>query len=79
MIKKLCNLYIRYKTKNLKAIPLFVMTFNWKKFQKDGKKDSCTLYSIHPDIAKDQFLKEKLSECVDYIRDNYDMEMFTKL
>ena len=55
------------------------MTFDWKKFQKDGKKDSCTLYSIHPDIANDSFLKEKLSECVDYIRDNYDMEIFTKI
>lgn len=62
MIKKLCNFYIRRKTKNLTRIPLFTMTFNWKKFQKDGKKDSCTLYSIHPDIANDPFLKEKLSE-----------------
>nr|DAV43112.1 MAG TPA: hypothetical protein [Caudoviricetes sp.] len=55
------------------------MTFDWKKFQKYGKKDSCTLYSMHPDIANDPFLKEKLSECVDYIRDNYDMETFTKI
>jgi hypothetical protein len=55
------------------------MTFDWKKFQKDGKENSCMLYALHPDIAKDQFLKEKLSECVDYIRDNYDMETFTKI
>ena len=79
MIKKLCNLYIRHKTKNLTRIPLFTMTFDWKKFQKDGKENSCMLYTLHPDIAKDQFLKEKLCECVDYIRDNYDMEMFTKI
>lgn len=78
MIKKLCNLYIKHKTKNLTRIPLFMMTFNWKKFQKDGKKDSCIL-NIHPDIANDQFVREKLCECVDYIRDNYDMEMFTKI
>ena len=65
MFNKFFNLYIRYKTKNLKAIPLFVMTFDWKKFQKDGKKDSCIL-NIHPDIANDQFVREKLSECVDY-------------
>ena len=78
MFKKIFNLYIRYKTKNLTRIPLFVMTFDWKKFQKDGKKDSCML-AIHPDISNDPFLKEKLSECVDYIRDNYDMEIFTKL
>lgn len=55
------------------------MTFDWKKFQKDGKENSCMLYTLHPDIAKDQFLKKKLSECVDYIRDNYDMETFTKI
>ncbi len=79
MFKKIFNLYIRYKTKNLTRIPLFIMTFDWKKFHKDGKENSCMLYILHPDIAKDQFLKKKLSECVDYIRDNYDMEIFTKL
>ena len=78
MFKKIFNPYIKHKTKNLTRIPLFVMTFDWKKFQKDGKKDSCML-AIHPDISNDPFLKEKLSECVDYIRDNYDMEIFTKL
>ena len=78
MFNKFFNLYIRYKTKNLTRIPLFVMTFDLKKFQKDGKKDSCML-AIHPDIANDPFLKEKLSKCVDYIRDNYDMEIFTKI
>lgn len=55
------------------------MTFDWKKFHKDGKENSCMLYILHPDIAKDQFLKKKLSECVDYIRDNYNMEIFTKI
>ena len=79
MFNKFFNLYIRYKTKNLKAIPLFVMTFNWKKFQKDGKKDSCLLYVLHADIANDSVLRKKLSECVDYIRDNYNMEIFTKI
>lgn len=78
MIKKLCNLYIKHKTKNLTRIPLFTMTFDWRKFQKEGKEGSCIL-NIHPDIANDQFVREKLSECVDYIRDNYDMEIFTKI
>ena len=55
------------------------MTFDWKKFQKDGKKDSCLLYVLHPDIANDLVLHKKLSECVDYIRDNYDMKIFTKI
>jgi len=79
VFKKIFNLYIRYKTKNLTRIPLFIMTFDWKKFHKDGKENSCMLYILHPDIANDPFLKEKLSECVDYIRDNYDMEIFTKI
>lgn len=79
MIKKLCNLYIRHKTKNLTRIPLFTMTFDWKKFQKDGKEGSCLLYALHPDIANDLVLRKKLCDCVDYIRDNYDMEIFTKI
>lgn len=79
MIKKLRNLYIRQKTKNLTRIPLFTMTFDWKKFQKDGKENSCMLYTLHPDIANDLVLRKKLCECVDYIRDNYDMETFTKI
>lgn len=79
MLKKLCNFYIRRKTKNLTWIPLFTMTFDWKKFQKDGKENSCMLYILHPDIANDLVLRRKLCDCVDYIRDNYDMEMFTKI
>lgn len=78
MLKKLCNFYIRRKTKNLTRIPLFAMTFDWKKFQKDGKKNSCLMH-VHPDIANDLVLRRKLCDCVDYIRDNYDMEMFTKI
>lgn len=79
MIKKLSNFWLKRKTDNLTKIPLFIMIFNWRKFQKDGKDGSCLLYTLHPDIAKDTFLREKLQECVDYIRDNYDMEKFTKI
>ena len=79
MIKRLYNIWFKQQTKNFTRIPVFVMTFDWKKFQKDRKENSCMLYTLHPDIAKDQFLKKKLSECVDYIRDNYDMETFTKI
>lgn len=79
MIKKLCNLYIKHKTKGLTRIPLFTMTFNYPQFKKFGKENSCMLYTLHPDIAKDEFLKGKLCECVDYIRDNYDMEIFTRI
>ena len=78
-MRRLFNVWLRKKTKNLARIPLFVMTFDWQKYQKDGKEGSCTMYSIHPNIRDDEFLKEKLQECVDHIRDNYDMEMFTKI
>lgn len=45
----------------------------------NGKENSCMLYTLHPDIARDEFLKENLQKCVDYIRENYDMEVFTKI
>lgn len=79
MIKRLYNIWFKQKTKNFTRIPVFVMTFDWKKFQKDGKENSCMLYTLHPDIANDLILRKKLCDCVDYIRDNYDMEMFTKI
>lgn len=56
MIKRLYNIWFKQKTKNFTRIPVFVMTFDWKKFQKDRKENSCMLYTLHPDIAKDQFL-----------------------
>lgn len=78
MIKWLINMMIRRKTKNLTRIPLFTMTFNYRKYKSDGKKDTCTFY-CHPEIAQDEFVKEKLCEVVDYIRDNYDLDIFTKI
>jgi hypothetical protein len=55
-----------------------MMTFNYRKYKAQGKKDSCMLYS-HPDIANDEFVKGKLQEVVDYIRDNYDLDSFTRI
>lgn len=78
MIEGIINCWIRHKTKNLTRIPLFIMTFNYRKYKADGKKDSCMFYT-HPDIAKDEFVKSKLQEVVDYIRDNYDLNIFTKI
>lgn len=78
MFQKLINLWIRHKTKNLTRIPLFTMTFNYRKYKAYGKKDSCTFH-CHPDIVDDEFVKEKLHEIVDHIRDNYDMDIFTKI
>lgn len=76
MIKTLWNIYIRRKTRNLTRIPIFTMTFNYSKYKKDGAKDSCMFYCL-PDIANDEFVKEKLCEVVDYVRDNYDIEKIT--
>ena len=78
MIEKIVNCWIRHKTKNLTRIPLFTMTFNYRKYKADGKKDSC-MFHTHPDIAKDEFVKSKLQEVVNYIRDNYDLDIFTKI
>ena len=78
MIKKIVNCWIRHKTKNLTRIPLFTMTFNYRKYKADGKKDSCIFYT-HPDIAKDEFVKSKLQEVVNYIRDNYELEIITRI
>ena len=78
MLKRLANWYIRRKTKNLTRIPLFTMTFDYRKYKAEGKKDSCT-FCCHPDIVNDEYVKEKLSDVVDYIRDNYDLDVFTKI
>ena len=77
-MKRLINLWIRHKTKNLTRIPLFTMAFDYRKYQKYGKSNSCTFYS-HPYIAQDEYVKEELSKVVDYIRDNYDLEMLTRI
>lgn len=78
MIKRLINMIIRRKKKNLTRIPLFTMTFNYRKYKSDGKKDTCTFF-CHPEIANDEFVKEKLCEVVDYIRDNYDLDRIAKI
>ena len=78
MFKRLFNFWIRRKTKNLTRIPLFTMVLDYRKYQQDGKPGSCTFYA-HPDIARDEFVKEKLGEVVDHIRDNYDLDIFTRV
>ena len=45
MIKRLYNIWFKRKTKNFTRIPVFVMTFDWNKFQKGGKGNSCMLYT----------------------------------
>lgn len=78
MVKKIINCWIRYKTKNLTRIPFFTMTFNYRKYKDSGKSNSCVFYT-HPKIAKDEYVKEELQKVVDYIRDNYDLDIFTRI
>lgn len=78
MIKKILNLWYRYKTKKLRKIPLFTMFFDFEKYEKCGAKGSCDWMS-HPELANDTFLREEMQKCVDYVRENYDMENFTKI
>lgn len=49
MIKRLYNIWFKRKTKNFTRIPVFVMTFDWNKFQKGVEKRTiffwcCTYY-----------------------------------
>lgn len=77
MKRTIFNMWLRHRTKNLTRIPLFTMTFDYRKYQRDGKPGSRTFFT-HPDIAQDEFVKEKLCEAVDHIRDNYDLDIFTR-
>lgn len=78
MFKCFWNKWYRHKTKRLRLIPLFTMTFDFEKFEKRGKKDSCT-WHVHPELANDEFLCEEMQKCVDYVRDSYDMRIFTEI
>lgn len=78
MKRKIFNMWLRHRTKNLTQIPLFTMVLDYRKYQQDGKPGSCTFYA-YPEIARDEFVKEKLGEVVDHIRDNYDLDIFTRV
>lgn len=78
MFKKIVNKWYKFRTKNYTKIPLFVITFDYPKYKEFGDKDSCTCH-MHPDFQNDQLLKDMIGDVIDYIRDNYDMEQFTKI
>lgn len=67
------GLFTKLLTKNRTQIPLIYVTFDYKKFISEGKVGSCTS-NVHPVIANDNYIKLKVNELIDYIRDNYDME-----
>lgn len=78
MKRMIFNAWIRYKTKNLTRIPLVTMVFDYRKYQRDGKPGSCT-FNVHPYIATDEFVKKRLSEVVDHIREKYMLDIFTRI
>lgn len=71
------NWLIKKSTKNYTQIPLFWVDFNLQKYLKDGSEDSC-ITRLHPTIGNDIFIKDKLFEIIDYIRNTYDMEKLSK-
>ena len=79
MIKRIANWFVRWKTKGYTRIPLFMVTLDYKKFREEGKPGSCTMYNLHPGFIEDEYLQSRLQECIDHIRDNYDMEQVIKL
>lgn len=78
LFEKLANKWIEFKTKKHTQIPLLYIVFNYKKFLEYGEKGSCNIH-FHPDLKDDKELQNMLFNIVDYIRDNYDMERFTKI
>lgn len=67
----------RLLTKNYNEVPLFWVDFNLNKYNEYGAKDSCSV-KIHPELKNDQYIKEVLSDLIDYIRDVYDMKGLSK-
>ena len=78
-MSKILDYVWRKRTDNLKKIPLFVMTFDYWKYVKDGKDKSCMFHTVHPLLIDYNFVKKRLQEVVDYIRDKYNMELFTRI
>ena len=78
MLSKILNKWLKKKTENYTIIPLFNITFNYRKYLESGVKGSCDCH-YHPDFKDDDKLREMIFNVIDYIRDNYDMEQFTKI
>ena len=77
MVKKIINWWYRIRTKNLTQIPLFVVNFNYRIYNDPfyHGKYNCIMH-MNPDFAEHEELRTKIKDCIDYIRDNYDMEIF---
>jgi len=60
-------------TKRWSKIPLFIVTFNYNAYLKNGKKNSC-LAKIHPLLIGDKEVERMINQLIDYIRDVKDLE-----
>ena len=76
MINWIIQRWYRYKTKDYTKIPLFLVVFNHKDYMQ-GIDKNCYLY-MHPLVEDDDEFKALTKDLSDYIRDNYDMTMFTR-
>ena len=54
------------------------MYFNHGEWEEDKKSKSCHFY-CHPILEHDEYIKSVLGDLCDYIRDNYDMDVFTNI
>lgn len=68
------GLLTRLLTKNRTQIPLLYVTFDYNKFKSEGKVGSC-MCNVHPVIANDEHIKQTVNDMINYIRDNYDMNI----
>lgn len=78
MVKKIIQWWYKRKTDKLTKIPLITIVFDYEEY-KNGVGKNCHAY-YHPEIpTTDTVLNEKLKDCVDYIRENYDMKCFAEV
>lgn len=75
--KELLNIWLKKKTENFKKCPLFSVTVDLPKLKAYGKKDSCEIIGL-PEILDDEEAVRLIKKAVDYIRDNYDLDVIAK-
>lgn len=78
MIRRFWNHWLNRRTNNFTRIPLFTMYFNHGELEEDKKSKSCHFY-CHPNLEHDEYIELVLGVLCDYIRDNYDMDVFTRI
>ncbi|MED4284986.1 hypothetical protein P4679_24005 [Priestia megaterium] len=69
---------LKLLTKDHKEVPLFHITFNFKKHQETEGRESCDL-KLHPSLTNDKFIIEQLSELFNYTSKEYAKEVFDEL